>query len=109
MTFHNTNTSKYHLFYNYVLMTTGSGNAVAFTGMSSEIGLAVARAYSHLLGRCIKASGEGNALAIAAASRDCLLLAGAGSGVAANFDAPLAGAMFAYEGKRLLLQLQLLL
>lgn len=65
-----------------VLLAVGSGNALALAGPAAEIGMTIARVLS---GR------RGGSLSRA------LILSGAAAGFAANFDAPLAGVLYAIE------------
>ena len=60
--------------------------------MAAEIGLVVSRVYSYLLDGLIEGPSTQCSMA-----KDCLLLAGAGAGVTANFDTPLTGAIYAHE------------
>lgn len=90
-----------HMFAFYSFNTPGSGNAVAFTGMAAELGMAVSRIYGVIFDRCLQSFAPSTHFradpSIIASAKDYLLLAGAGSGVSANFDTPFAGVVYAYE------------
>jgi len=70
-----------------VLLVVGSGNALALAGPAAEMGMTVARVFS------------GGANRRGGLSRP-LILAGSAAGFAANFDAPLAGSLYALEVSR---------
>lgn len=70
-----------------VLVAVGSGSALALAGPAAEAGMAVARVFSGSSGRDLPRA-------------RALILSGAAAGFAANFDAPLAGVLYALEVSR---------
>ena len=73
-----------------VVMNVGTGSAIAFVGAAAELGMALSRLYYAIISKILSVS----------ASKDIITsicLAGAAAGIAANFDAPLAGVAFALE------------
>ena len=74
-----------------VVMNVGTGSAIAFVGAAAELGMALSRLYYAIISKVLSTS---------SASKDVITsicLAGAAAGIAANFDAPLAGVAFALE------------
>lgn len=81
------NLQRQMLRYLAVIITVGSGNALALAGPAAEIGMTVARALS---GGTSRSGGLSRSL----------ILSGAASGFTANFDSPMAGILYALEVSR---------
>jgi len=94
-----------------VVVTVGSGCSLAFVGAAGEIGATVIRLscsfLAIVLSRVFRSSsshngnsGSNSSSVLSQTYIHSMNVAGAAAGVAANFDAPFTGAMYAYEVAR---------
>ena len=73
-----------------VVMNVGTGSAIAFVGAAAELGMALSRLYYAIISKILSVSASRHVIT-------SICLSGAAAGIAANFDAPLAGVAFALE------------